>query len=84
MLKIYGMHQCPHCEAAEVYLREQGIPYEYVDISSETANLKEFLKIRDAEEELFAPVREAGNIGIPCFVLGNGEITLDREKIKGS
>lgn len=82
MLKIYGMHQCPHCEAAEGYLKEHGVPYEYVDISSGTANLKEFLKIRDTEQALFAPVREAGNIGIPCFVLESGEITLDRGKIK--
>ncbi len=35
-------------------------------------NLKAFLKYRDTYEE-FKPVKEAGNVGIPCILVNNGE-----------
>lgn len=75
MIKIYGMDTCPDC----TYIKEQieGNPnFEYIDIGSHVCLLKEFLKIRDHSEP-FVSARENGQIGIPCFVLEDGTVSLD-------
>lgn len=63
---FYGTHRCPDCEEAQRQLKAAGIHYEYVNIFSSTAALKEFLALRDARAE-FAAVKKAGGIGVPCF-----------------
>lgn len=63
---LYGTHRCPNCEEAERVLKAKGIAYEYVNIFGSTRSMKEFLKLRDNRDE-FAPVKEAGGIGVPCF-----------------
>lgn len=79
MIKIYGMITCPDCS----YLMDQiaGLKdkYEYVEIGEHVLKMKEFLRLRDSDEnvEIFKDVKEAGGIGIPCFVLENGCISLD-------
>jgi len=77
MIKIYGMDTCPDC----TYIKEQikGNPnFEYIDIGSHVRLLKKFLKIRDHSEEFFS-VKENGQIGIPCFVLEDGTVSLNAE-----
>ena len=79
MIKIYGMITCPDCS----YLMDQiaGLKdkYEYVEIGEHVLKMKEFLRLRDSDEnvEIFKDVKEAGGVGIPCFVLENGRISLD-------
>ena len=79
MIKIYGMITCPDCS----YLMDQiaGLKdkYEYVEIGEHVLKMKEFLRLRDSDEnvEIFKDVKEAGGVGIPCFVLENGLISLD-------
>ena len=51
----------------------------WVDITESTQNLKDFLAVRD-KNHVFDELRAAGNIGIPCFVMENGEVLLDAEK----
>ncbi len=77
---IYGMHICPHCVEALEELDSRGIEYVYKDFSEATANLKEFLKYRDSGG-IFDEVKADGRIGIPCFVLPDGEVTLSLEKV---
>lgn len=75
MILIYGMPACPDC----AYLDEQiegNTRYKKINIGEKTADLKAFLKIRDTEK-IFDAVRENGGIGIPCFVLEDGTVTLD-------
>lgn len=75
MILIYGMPACPDC----AYLDEQiegNTHYKKINIGEKTADLKAFLKIRDTET-IFDAVRENGGIGIPCFVLEDGTVTLD-------
>lgn len=77
MIKIYGMDTCPDC----IYVKEQlkgNSNFEYIDIGSHVRLLKEFLKIRD-HSEAFIPVKEKGQIGIPCFVLEDGTVSLSAE-----
>ncbi len=76
MIKLYGMHICPDCEQAREQLLSAGVDFEFLDFADSTANLKEFLKIRDTSP-LFEEVRREGKIGIPCFVLPCGEVTLE-------
>lgn len=78
---LYGTHRCPDCEEAERKLKAAGIQYEYVNIFASTANIKAFLKLRDARQE-FNAVKEAGGIGVPCFYLEEkDQVTLDIEEI---
>lgn len=79
MLKIYGSMLCPDCVQCREELDKAGVFYEYLDFSDNLKNLKEFLAIRESEP-LFASVREAGSIGIPCLVDDNGTISLSWEE----
>lgn len=76
MLKMYGTPLCPDCVEVEAALAAKKIPFENVDITASTANLKAFLKLRD-ENPLFDAVRAEGGIGVPCFALDDGRLTLD-------
>lgn len=77
MIKIYGMDTCPDC----AYIKEQiknKPEYEYIDIGSHVRLLKEFLKIRD-NSGVFLKAKKNGQIGIPCFILEDGTVTLNAE-----
>lgn len=79
MIKIYGMITCPDCS----YLLDQisGLEdeYEYIEIGEHVLKMKEFLRIRDSKDnaEIFKDIKTTGGVGIPCFVLENGLISLD-------
>lgn len=74
---IYGTEICPDCVKAKKDLTAlPDIELEYKNITGDTATLKEFLAYRD-NDELFKEVKEAGRIGIPFFILENGEKTFD-------
>jgi glutaredoxin-related protein len=68
MLKMYGTNICVDCRETKADFEDRKIPYEYVDITENTTNLKEFLKFRD-NLSLFQEIKENGSIGIPFFVL---------------
>ena len=80
MLKVYGMNICPDTVECLEALNKAGIAYEYLDFAENTANLKEFLKLRDSSP-LFDTVRQAGNIGIPCIHREDGSVTLDWHEV---
>lgn len=79
MIKIYGMITCPDCS----YLLDQisGLEdkYEYIEIGDHVLKMKEFLRIQDSKDnaEIFKDIKATGGVGIPCFVLENGLISLD-------
>lgn len=79
MIKIYGMITCPDCS----YLLDQisGLEdeYEYIEIGEHVLKMKEFLRIRDSKDnaEIFKDIKATGGVGIPCFVLEDGLISLD-------
>ncbi len=79
MLIIYGTDLCPDCVNCKADLDRAGAVYEYRNFSENLLYLKEFLAIRD-QNPLFAPVKEAGKIGIPCIVEENGEVSLSWEQ----
>lgn len=75
MLKIYGSRLCPDCVKCCEDLTKAGVQFEYLDFCNDLRALKTFLSIRDSSP-VFAAVREAGKIGIPCIVKEDGSITL--------
>lgn len=78
MIRIYVMNTCPDC----IYIKEQAKEndkYEFIEISESTRNLKMFLKLRD-RNAVFEKYRRAGAIGIPCFELEDGTVTLIPEE----
>lgn len=81
-MKIYGSDICIDCRILKAVLKARGIEADFIDITENTGNLREFLGIRDHDSH-FEKVRnwEGGAIGIPCFVSDEGSVTLDVDEV---
>lgn len=79
-LIVYGTNVCPDCVEAIQKLDERKADYVYLEFSNNMQNLKRFLKLRDTEA-IFDAVKEQGKVGIPCFKLEDGTLTLDLEEV---
>lgn len=75
-MKVYGSDICIDCRNYKAIQKNRGFEAEYIDITENTQNLREFLYFRD-NEPVFEPVRQRGGIGIPLFVREDGMKTLD-------
>lgn len=73
------MDSCSDCIAVKKQI-EKNPDYEIIDIGSSAKLLKEFLRLRD-NSPVFENVRAKGSIGIPCFVMENGTVTLSPEDV---
>ena len=73
---LFGTNACPDCVEAVKILEEKNAQYTYLEFSESTANLKRFLKLRDTES-IFDDVKKNGKIGVPCFKLSDGTLTLN-------
>lgn len=78
MIKIYGMDTCPDCTYVEEQIKGN-CRYEIIDIGRHVKDLKDFLKIRD-NNPVFDSAKKTGAVGIPCFILEDGTITLTPEE----
>ena len=76
MIKIYGMPSCPDCQVIAPQVMQHLDRYQPNDIGSDVRVMKEFLRLRDTNPA-FDEAKMNGNIGIPCFVLEDGAVTLD-------
>ncbi|NLW21845.1 MAG: hypothetical protein GXY88_01100 [Tissierellia bacterium] len=72
---VFGSKLCPDCQPAREYLTENNIEFLYLDITENLLYLKKFLKYRDERKE-FHEIKKAGQIGIPCIVINDGERIL--------
>ena len=75
-MKVYGSDICIDCRNFKAIQKNRGFEAEYIDITENTQNLREFFHFRD-NEPVFEPVRQRGGIGIPLFVREDGMKTLD-------
>lgn len=75
-MKVYGAEICIDCRNYKAIQKARGFDAEYIDITENTTNLKEFLQIRD-NDPIFNQVREHSGIGIPLFVREDGAKTFD-------
>lgn len=81
MVKFYGSHICSGCrEALELFEKEGFREFEFVEITENVQNLREFLALRDNRPELAAAKAE-GRICIPCFLLEDGSILTEPEDL---
>ncbi|HIZ26811.1 MAG TPA: glutaredoxin-related protein [Candidatus Barnesiella merdipullorum] len=78
MIKIYGMSTCPDCTFVEAQVKGDS-RYEIIDIGQHVKNLKAFLRLRDTHPA-FDGAKRVGAVGIPCFVLDDGTVTLIAEE----
>lgn len=81
-MKFYGSMICGQTVHADKVLRKNGIDIEYIDITANTTNMKEFLSLRDKRKE-FDNAKEQGKIGIPVFLLDDESITFDVYDLDG-
>ena len=79
---VIGSHLCPDTLYALNRLSAAKADIEFKNLSASLPDLKAYLAQRDSNP-LYASVKEAGGIGIPCFVLEDGTTTLDLEKVLG-
>jgi len=71
---MYVMHTCPDCEYVEKQVA--GDPrFEVIDIGQHVRNLKQFLDLRE-KNPAFDEAKKIGDVGIPCYVLEDGTVTL--------
>ena len=77
MIKIYGMETCPDCTYVEEQVKGNN-QYEVIDIGQHVRDLKAFLRLRD-HHPAFNEAICVGAVGIPCFVLEDGTVTLSPE-----
>lgn len=76
MMKVYGAEICVDCRNYKSIQMNRGFEAEYIDITENTKNMKEFLEIRDTEA-IFDEIKERHGIGIPLFVREDGTKTFD-------
>ena len=77
---MFGMDACPDCTEAKKELDAVQADYLYQEIGESTTNMKRFLKLRD-KETLFDQVKADGKIGVPCFKLSDGTLTLNLQEV---
>lgn len=77
MIKIYGMETCPDCTYVEQQVKDNDM-YEVIDIGRHVRDLKAFLRLRDLDPA-FDEAKSVGAVGIPCFALEDGTVTLNPE-----
>ena len=76
MFKVYGSEICVDCRNYKAIQKSRGFEADYIDITENTMNMREFLHIRD-NEAIFNEVKARGGIGIPLFVKEDGSMTFD-------
>lgn len=54
------------------FLSNNGISFEYIDITDSMRNLKIYLSLRDTRPE-FEEIKRAGRVGVPFIMINNGE-----------
>lgn len=79
MITMLGNHLCKDCVAACAEIERQHLPIEFHDMETSMDYVREFLKVREGNPELFDECRKNNSIGIPVFVLEDGTVTFDCE-----
>ena len=79
MIKIYGMPTCRYCSYIEEQVKGDE-RFKVIDIGENVRNMGKFMRLRDTSKA-FDHAKEIGDIGIPAFVLEDGNVTLKPEDV---
>ncbi|HAT61731.1 MAG TPA: glutaredoxin [Prevotella sp.] len=74
MIKMYVMKTCPFCDYVEKQVTGNN-RFKIIDIGTNVLRLKDFLTLRD-NNPAFNEAKKNGDVGIPCYVLEDGTVTL--------
>ncbi len=67
---VYSTPTCPYCEILKAFLRDNNVPYEYIDLTVQPGKIQEM-------------VLKSGQLGVPVIdVDGNIVVGFDRQKLK--
>lgn len=75
-LTVIGSHLCEGTRNSLKVLKGKNVEVVFENLSESLDSLKKYLSVRETSE-MYAGVRAAGGIGIPCFVFEDGTKTLD-------
>lgn len=76
---MFVMQTCPYCEYVEKQV--EGNPrFEVIDIGKHVRNLKQFLNLRK-NSPAFDEAKKIGDVGIPCYVMEDGTVTLSSKDV---
>ena len=79
-ITVIGSHLCPDTLYALNRLSGAGAEIDFKDILSCHAVLQDYLEIRESSP-LYEEIRGTRRLGIPCFVLEDGTMTLNLNDI---
>lgn len=75
-LTVIGSHLCEDTRNALEVLKDKNAEVTFENMSESLDSLKKYLAVRETSD-MYAGVRAAGGIGIPCFVFEDNTKTLD-------
>lgn len=73
------MKTCPYCEYVEKQVAGNK-SFKVIDIGSHVKYMHEFLNLRD-HNPVFDEAKQTGDVGIPCYVLEDGTVTLNSRDV---
>lgn len=79
---VIGSHLCPDTLYALNRLVEAKADIDFKNLSASLPDLKAYLALRESSPVFDGP-KARGSLGIPCFVLEDGTVTLELEKVLG-
>lgn len=75
-ITVFGSPLWPECQPLREFLLENGVNFNYIDITESMRNLKIFLAFRD-KSPYFDPIKKKASVGIPTIMIGHGEKFLE-------
>lgn len=79
MITVFEMPTCPDCAYVEEQMKDNK-SFRRIDIGEHIKYMKAFTRIRD-NSPVFDDAKRSGSVGIPCFVLEDGTVTLSPEEV---
>jgi glutaredoxin-related protein len=79
-VQVIGSHVCPDTLYALNQLAAHGAEIDFVDLLSCHDCLKKYLNLRETHP-LYKEIRGTQRLGIPCFILEDGTVTLSLDDV---
>lgn len=77
---VVGSHLCPDVLYSLNRLTEAKVKIEFKNISSSLVDLRFYLNLRE-NNPLYDDIRYTSKLGIPCFILEDGTMTLELDEV---
>lgn len=78
---LFYAQQCPDTAPFVAELKRLNIEYEAVEVLSNLANFKRFLRLRDTQA-IFDQAKQQGYAGLPALLLADNRVILERSELE--